>query len=1205
MVFRRLFCLLTLFLALVIAFSGVPALAENGEGLEDHPVEVKEEAEKILKKPESDIAEIDDGTAGEPKDIAGTEDGETVEALENLPEEELTEKEAFHPLDSAIPESADDLDDAVDEAINPEEVLKEILTGDANVPEENAEEAESAMIVSPSEPVTESAEEEAILPGENAGSTMDTYIRQMLYGPSKALRGTVAYYALSENEKRLYDGLKTYTAKLAAGELSYSVVTIPVSNVYEDIWLTAEELGVDRLTYIDDKGQERIDENASRAYRNRFPLTFQNVLSALLFDFPFDLYWQDKTIPSSCTGSTLTVVDDRLGVKLTNSDGSPTLITVRFPVSKDYSVTGERRTYDLDTSYGATVQAAVANAKKIVADNAGKTDLQKLRAYADTICEITDYNYDAAGTGDQNYGNPWQIIWVFDGDPDTKVVCEGYAKAFQYLCDQSSFSGDIETITVESRSHMWNLVTLDDGYQYLVDLTTMDTTGDNLFMRGYTQKVSEYKYYYRSGTSTYPYVFNETTYNLFHETGHLDPDPFWKITDGVLYLDDAPAGMYTSAADVPWAPQLDEIREVVVGEAVSSIGDYVLAGLTLQKLVLSSFVETISATAAAGTTVEEVIVEHCGDYAETWAEENNFNYIVLNHKLTAHENYWQCDVCRKLFSDAEGKNEIPVVTALSFSLEGNTRIRLEVQIPVELYSANRYVVFTSGEMINRIAFTEAAAVHGKENTYYFYQDVLIKQYTENYTITFADEVGNEVFCVDSTGKVIHAFCVDVLTITFHTTLETSFDVRAIKLHEGIPASEFYTEEVIAAETEIENFQYWTLEAPNEDGSYEKAPEEFALTDDNFVEEDLDLYAYKSFPRQYTVTFLNDDGSVLKEATAYDYGTSAEDIEQPETPTKPATEEETYTFFGWAPEVADVTEDAVYTATYITEEITNIIFDGALVNFSGQIRMGVQFTLTDVCSAEIYKGYAVRFETEDGTTEIALENGTDVSRDNNAYRYYLAIPIPYYSKVVTIGLVKDGNQAYFVKGGELVDSIEYSVKKYAESGTGSETMKKLKAALAQYGMAAENKFNGAANDIGDLSAATFDGIGEIVKNGTLPEGLTFAGTTVNFSSDNALKVVFTVAEGHTIDEYKFEIDGQEATATLRGGSNFQLVLPNIAAANLAKTHTFIASDDSASYSVITSPLVYAKSRAAKSDDANMVALAKTLYLYYLAAKDQFK
>lgn len=69
-------------------------------------------------------------------------------------------------------------------------------------------------------------------------------------------------------------------------------------------------------------------------------------------------------------------------------------------------------------------------------------------------------------------------------------------------------------------------------------------------------------------------------------------------------------------------------------------------------------------------------------------------------------------------------------------------------------------------------------------------------------------------------------------------------------------------------------------------------------------------------RTYNITFVDEDGeTVLKEATAYDYGTAAESIEKPADPTKAATDEFTYTFEGWTPTVAEVTADATYRATY--------------------------------------------------------------------------------------------------------------------------------------------------------------------------------------------------------------------------------------------------------------------------------------------------
>lgn len=69
------------------------------------------------------------------------------------------------------------------------------------------------------------------------------------------------------------------------------------------------------------------------------------------------------------------------------------------------------------------------------------------------------------------------------------------------------------------------------------------------------------------------------------------------------------------------------------------------------------------------------------------------------------------------------------------------------------------------------------------------------------------------------------------------------------------------------------------------------------------------------PVVYTVTFLDEDGTVLLEPAEYAEGTPAADIVRPADPTKAADQQYTYTFAGWTPEITDVTGDAVYTATY--------------------------------------------------------------------------------------------------------------------------------------------------------------------------------------------------------------------------------------------------------------------------------------------------
>ena len=73
--------------------------------------------------------------------------------------------------------------------------------------------------------------------------------------------------------------------------------------------------------------------------------------------------------------------------------------------------------------------------------------------------------------------------------------------------------------------------------------------------------------------------------------------------------------------------------------------------------------------------------------------------------------------------------------------------------------------------------------------------------------------------------------------------------------------------------------------------------------------------YSATVNQYTVTFMDEDGTILKEATQYDYGTAASEISKPANPTKAATAQYTYTFAGWTPEISSVTSDVIYTATY--------------------------------------------------------------------------------------------------------------------------------------------------------------------------------------------------------------------------------------------------------------------------------------------------
>lgn len=252
----------------------------------------------------------------------------------------------------------------------------------------------------------------------------------------------------------VYTEVKKEIERIAAGKLKSSVITIDVS-----------ELNITSIE-SNNNSENNLDTRA--------------LLSALLFDCPYELYWFDKT-----TG---------IGTSATKGGNVYTSVEITFYVAKEYSAANEERTTTLRST--EDVSNAISKANKIVADHASESDYQKLISYRDEICKLVDYNYAALPDKEGNelpYGNPWQLIWVFDGKTETTVVCEGYSKAFQYLCDLTfgtlngealtseeppikcyPVSGTLET-TNSSGQHMWNIVTMDDGANYLVDVTNCDT----------------------------------------------------------------------------------------------------------------------------------------------------------------------------------------------------------------------------------------------------------------------------------------------------------------------------------------------------------------------------------------------------------------------------------------------------------------------------------------------------------------------------------------------------------------------------------------------------------------------------------------------------------------------------------------------------------------------------------------------------------
>jgi hypothetical protein len=122
------------------------------------------------------------------------------------------------------------------------------------------------------------------------------------------------------------------------------------------------------------------------------------------------------------------------------------------------------------------------------------------------------------------------------------------------------------------------------------------------------------------------------------------------------------------------------------------------------------------------------------------------------------------------------------------------------------------------------------------------------------------------------------------------------------------------------ELDSETYIYGELPSYKDDPPTKEADDEFTYTfigwEPEIVEVTKDATykaVYDSTRNYYTVTWLDEDGVTVLDSERYTFG------ETPTfklgTPTKDATDEFSYTFAGWDPEVVAVTEDAEYVATF--------------------------------------------------------------------------------------------------------------------------------------------------------------------------------------------------------------------------------------------------------------------------------------------------
>ena len=299
---------------------------------------------------------------------------------------------------------------------------------------------------------------------------------------------------LTGADREVYTYLKEEIIKIAKGARTNTEVRIP--DLKSLSWPVAE-LGA--------SGNGQADVLAKLKERLAQSLDMDRVYKCLAADLPYEMFWMDNRY---AWGSSLSREGNTASVKS---------VTVRLYVSRDY----QGGSTSTSPSKIAAANRAAENARDIVDRHRDKSDQEKLAAYREEICRLTAYNTGAAGGG-APYGDPWQLVYVFDGDPNTNVVCEGYAKAFKYLCDLSEFDGNVVCRTVTGTmgdgGHMWNVVQMGDGKNYLVDVTNCDSgtigADDRLFLTG-AERAEDGSYTVSKGYCRAVYTYDEHMEELY------------------------------------------------------------------------------------------------------------------------------------------------------------------------------------------------------------------------------------------------------------------------------------------------------------------------------------------------------------------------------------------------------------------------------------------------------------------------------------------------------------------------------------------------------------------------------------------------------------------------------------------------------------------------------------------------------------------
>lgn len=383
-------------------------------------------------------------------------------------------------------------------------------------------------------------------------------------------------------------------------------------------------------------------------------------------------------------------------------------------------------------------------------------------------------------------------------------------------------------------------------------------------------------------------------------------------------------------------------------------------------------------------------------------------------------------------------------------------------------------------------------------------------------------------------------------------------------------------------------------------------------------ENLTLYAQWSI-NEYTVTFDADNGSSPLIQTV-SFGNHAEKPQ--EDPTKPE-----YDFYGWHLvtdpatgetdgksfdfENTQITQDIRLKALWISSDA--IVVLGSTLELNGTISVNVyvhipEYKINTLTATTVVNGKRIDIKGED-----ALHRATDL------FAFSVPVAAAEIRDAVEFKLV-DQNGAvvpmHNSEGDDITETgFETSVYQYVSKDKTGDELIALCDALDRYGSYAETFFehnndpahleNIEITDTEEAEVKTKVASFEPTSVGSLPAGLTYEGSTLVLEGKTAIRMYFTVAPDHNIDEYTFKVGENKLTAIPRKAM-YYVEVKNVPAPELKDSVSLTVTGGNTSFTINYSVLSYIRGKlnSEKEDEELLRKLCSALFFYGEAAENYF-